>query len=98
MDHEEPSDLLEVRMKKLIALAQSRANNTGRTQYVCTRQFYRSDKRAMSESRVLQHPRVDYSRWLVLAIVTPEPKVRIALRKRRKTRGGNRVRVGNNVR
>jgi hypothetical protein len=85
-------------MKKLIALAQRRANNTGHTQYVVTRQYYQSEEKGHTQTRVMQHPDFDRGRWLTLARVTPDRDERAKLLKRRKTRGGNRVRVGNNVR
>jgi hypothetical protein len=82
-------------MKKLIALAQRRANNTGHAQYVVVTLLQTATK-FLQTPRVQQHP--DWTSARLVKEVLPQPEVRSDLRKRRKTRGGNRVRVGSNVR
>jgi hypothetical protein len=71
-------------------LAQQRANNTGRTYYVVRDGL-------TDRTKVKAHP-AKISGDKILKIVTPDAEVRAQLLKRRKTRGGNRVRVGSNVR
>ena len=76
---------------KMVTLAQSRANNTGHIQYIV--RDYLTDR-----TKIKMHPAKVTGRDHILKIITPDADVRAALLKRRKTRGGNSVRVGNNVR
>ena len=80
---------------KLTDLAQRRANNTGHKQYVVISLLQTTEKFEQTP-KVKQNP--DWRSDRLVKAIEPQPQVRAALLKRRKTRGGNRVRVGNNVR